>query len=245
VRGGFRLLTAEFLWLEVTDPDSGALFIPNITPDFGLSAPFNLMFTFFGQFFDHGLDLVTKGGGTVKIPLRDDDPLFVANSPNAMFVTRGDRFRNSHRPSRVAEHHDAVGRPEPDLHVAIRPIRCSCGEYQDGRGEARADRPGARRRPLRAARGTGIPGDNICNIGNWADVKNQARTMLGISAGRHGHLRRAESLVTDPYGHFKPGPNGFPQMMLVGGGTLEGNPAATAARVCPFPPTWFTPAMRS
>src|SRR5205807_3506281 len=32
------------------DPDSGALFIPNITPDFGLSAPFNVMFTFFGQF---------------------------------------------------------------------------------------------------------------------------------------------------------------------------------------------------
>src|SRR3954468_13469582 len=57
------------------DPDSGALFIPNITPDFGLSAPFNLMFVFFGQFFDHGLDLVTKGGGTVIMPLNADDPL--------------------------------------------------------------------------------------------------------------------------------------------------------------------------
>ena len=32
--------------------------------------------TFFGQFFDHGLDLVTKGGnGTVYIPLQPDDPL--------------------------------------------------------------------------------------------------------------------------------------------------------------------------
>ena len=32
--------------------------------------------TFFGQFFDHGLDLVTKGGsGTVFIPLKPDDPL--------------------------------------------------------------------------------------------------------------------------------------------------------------------------
>src|SRR4029450_7923183 len=58
------------------DPVSGALFIPNITPDFGLSAPFNLMFVFFGQFFDHGLDLVTKGGnGTVLMPLAADDPL--------------------------------------------------------------------------------------------------------------------------------------------------------------------------
>ena len=35
-----------------------------------LSAPFNSWFTLFGQFFDHGLDLVNKGGnGTVFIPL--------------------------------------------------------------------------------------------------------------------------------------------------------------------------------
>src|SRR6185295_14025765 len=55
---------------------SGNLFIPNVTPDAGLSAPFNSWFTFFGQFFDHGLDLVTKGGsGTVFIPLQPDDPL--------------------------------------------------------------------------------------------------------------------------------------------------------------------------
>ena len=57
-------------------PPTGALFIPNITPDFGLSAPFNLMFAFFGQFFDHGLDLVTKGSESVVIPLQPDDPLF-------------------------------------------------------------------------------------------------------------------------------------------------------------------------
>src|SRR5262249_10597585 len=42
----------------------------------GLSAPFDAWFTFFGQFFDHGLDLVTKGGnGTVFVPLNPDDPL--------------------------------------------------------------------------------------------------------------------------------------------------------------------------
>ena len=44
-------------------------FIGNVTPDAGLSAPFNSWFTLFGQFFDHGLDLVTKGGsGTVMHP---------------------------------------------------------------------------------------------------------------------------------------------------------------------------------
>jgi len=59
--------------------DTGSIFIQNTTPNFGLSAPFNLMFTFFGQFFDHGLDLVNKGGnGTVIMPLQPDDPLFRA-----------------------------------------------------------------------------------------------------------------------------------------------------------------------
>ena len=58
--------------------DRPVFFIPNVTPDEGLSAPFNSWFTFFGQFFDHGLDLVDKGGnGTVFIPLQADDPLIV------------------------------------------------------------------------------------------------------------------------------------------------------------------------
>ncbi len=54
----------------------GSLVIPNVAPDAGLTAPFNSWMTFFGQFFDHGLDLVTKGGnGTVYVPLQPDDPL--------------------------------------------------------------------------------------------------------------------------------------------------------------------------
>ena len=82
------------------DPDSKALFIPNITPDFGLSAPFNLMFTFFGQFFDHGLDLVTKGGsGTVIIPLQPDDPLFAINMSvwTDLDALAGFVYRSAHR----------------------------------------------------------------------------------------------------------------------------------------------------
>ncbi len=51
--------------------------IPNQSPDIGLSPGFNSWMTFFGQFFDHGLDLVTKGkNGTVYIPLNADDPLY-------------------------------------------------------------------------------------------------------------------------------------------------------------------------
>ncbi len=56
-------------------PSHQTLFIPNVTTDVGLSPPYNSMFTFFGQFFDHGVDQTVKGGGTVFVPLQADDPL--------------------------------------------------------------------------------------------------------------------------------------------------------------------------
>src|SRR3954462_6675468 len=67
----------------------GTLPIGNVAPDVGLSAPFNIMFTFFGQFFDHGLDLVNKGGnGIVTVPLQADDPLFGQTPGNIMVLSR-------------------------------------------------------------------------------------------------------------------------------------------------------------
>jgi hypothetical protein len=70
--------------------DGDNVSLPNISPDVGLSASFNSWFTLFGQFFDHGLDLVNKGGsGTVFIPLQPDDPLYVeGSSTNFMVLTR-------------------------------------------------------------------------------------------------------------------------------------------------------------
>ncbi|WP_052810734.1 peroxidase family protein [Variovorax paradoxus] len=70
--------------------DGDNVSLPNISPDVGLSASFNSWFTLFGQFFDHGLDLVNKGGsGTVFIPLQPDDPLYIEGSPtNFMVLTR-------------------------------------------------------------------------------------------------------------------------------------------------------------
>src|SRR6476619_7311062 len=56
-------------------PAHKTLFIPNVTTDVGLSPPFNSWFTFFGQFFDHGVDQTVKSGGTVFVPLKADDPL--------------------------------------------------------------------------------------------------------------------------------------------------------------------------
>ena len=56
-------------------PEHKTLFIPNVTTDVGLSPPYNSLFTFFGQFFDHGVDQTVKSGGTVFVPLKADDPL--------------------------------------------------------------------------------------------------------------------------------------------------------------------------
>ncbi len=81
--------------------------IPNVSPDVGLSAPFNSWFTLFGQFFDHGLDLVNKGGsGTVFIPLQPDDPALRARAATTNFmvltratVTARRRRRHGQRPT--------------------------------------------------------------------------------------------------------------------------------------------------
>jgi hypothetical protein len=60
---------------EGCTPAHETLFIPNVTTDVGLSPPYNSWFTLFGQFFDHGVDLTQKSGGTVFVPLKADDPL--------------------------------------------------------------------------------------------------------------------------------------------------------------------------
>ena len=102
--------------------------ITNAAPDEGLSAPFNSWFTLFGQFFDHGLDLVAKGGsGTVFIPLMPDDPLYVPGSPtNFMVLTRATTagpgqdgiIGTADDTDRPVNTTTSYRRPEPDLHLA-------------------------------------------------------------------------------------------------------------------------------
>src|SRR5690606_28644804 len=59
-----------------TEDDIADFSFDNVAPDEGLSASFNLWFVFFGQFFDHGLDLIERtDGDLVFIPLQPDDPL--------------------------------------------------------------------------------------------------------------------------------------------------------------------------
>jgi beta-lactam-binding protein with PASTA domain/Ca2+-binding RTX toxin-like protein len=232
----------------VPDPITGSLFIPNITPDFGLSAPFNLMFAFFGQFFDHGLDLVTKGGGTVIMPLRPDDPLFVQptaanpNPPNFMVMTRAtnlpgpdgilgtaddiqegvntttpwvdqNQTYTSHPSHQVfLRQYETVttGKPLPDGKVLDGGF---CAKRADG-------------------------GADICDVGNWNEVKAQAATKLGIKLVDQD-VFDVPLLLTDPYGHFKPGPHGYPQLVLPGPGLLEGDPTANGGQGVTIPANAF------
>src|SRR3954467_2982000 len=212
--------------------DTGSIFIPNTTPDFGLSAPFNLMFTFFGQFFDHGLDLVNKGGsGNVIMPLQPDDPLFVPGA-NTKFMVMA-RAQNQPGPDGILGTADDIQESmntttpwvdqnqtytsHPSHQVFLRQYEMSTGRpLPDGKVL-----DGGHCSP----RGTGIPGDEICNIGNWAEVKAQAATKLGIQL-TDPDVFDVPLIATDAYGHFKPGPRGFPQLVRPGNVLVEGNPTA-------------------
>lgn len=202
----------------VPDP-SGTLFIPNVAPDVGLSAPFNSVFTFFGQFFDHGLDLVTKGGnGIVFMPLQPDDPLFDPLSPtNFMVLTRATMFGD----------HESMNTTTP--FVDQNQTYTSHPSHQVFLRAYTGNPPLPTGKLIDGALG---------NIGNWAEVKAQAATLLGLQLVDTDVLN-VPLLATDPYGHFIPGPlRGMPQYVTATG-LVEGDPAANLGLGIPVPVDGF------
>lgn len=226
----------------VTPEPLGTLPIPNQAPDVGLSAPFNTMFTFFGQFFDHGLDLVTKGGGTVFMPLQPDDPLYVEpspenpNPPNFMLLTRA--TNRDCDPATAGCIPDGIGdnpaTPEDESANDVQEATNTTTPFVD-QNQTYTSHPShqvfLREYGLDAA---GKPvstgrlidgGGALKNIGSWTEVKAQAATMLGIGLV-DTDIFNIPLLATDPYGRFLRGPNGYPMMMMQDGTAVEGNPAA-------------------
>ena len=221
-----------------TADDTEVFFIPNVTPDAGLSAPFNAWMTFFGQFFDHGLDLVTKGGnGTIFIPLQPDDPLVRsgrqpdqlhgADAGHQSLPGSGRHPRHRRRHPRAREHHLAVRRPEPDLHLAsLAPGVPARLRARRGRRIRVATGKLITNRDLGADGKFGTADDvEIGGMATWAVVKAQARDMLGINL-TDADVVNVPLLATDAYGNFIKGPNGFPQVVI------EAVPTAS-----PAPPT--------
>ncbi len=212
--------------VELINPDGVAgsgdefFFIPNLAPDEGLSAPFNSWMTLFGQFFDHGLDLVNKGGsGTVFIPLQPDDPLFVPGSPtNFMVLTR----------ATVDPGPDGLLSTDDDVSDAVNVTSPFVDQNQTytshpshqiflreyvPEGGILGNPPVATGALVEGAGG---------GMATWADVKAQARDLLGIE------LTDVEAIniplfAVDQYGEFLRGANGLPQFVMSDGSLVEGN----------------------
>ncbi|CAB4889650.1 unannotated protein [freshwater metagenome] len=195
----------------------GSLLIPNVAPNAGVAAPYNGVFALFGQFFDHGLDLVGKTGNeNVVVPLQPDDPLYVPNSPvNFMIANRTVLDQNNDGTNTTTPWIDQnqTYTSHPSHQVFLR-------EYAM-----------TNNRPV----GTGnlLDGAIAGNIANWSEVKAQALTKLGIRLV-DTDISNVPLLLTDEYGRFLRGPNGFPQMVMNNGTVVEGNlanPVATTNAV--------------
>ncbi|WGV17352.1 peroxidase family protein [Fuscovulum ytuae] len=183
----------------------------NVAADLGDTAPYNSFFTIFGQFFDHGLDLTNKGGnGSVFIPLQKDDPLYDANSPtNFMVLTRATNSVDEN--GNVIRENGNKTTPWIDLnqlYTSTPSHQVFLREYVMVDGK-----PIATGMMLEGAAG-GPP--------TWADVKAQAREVLGIELSDL-NVHSVPALLTDLYGNFVPAANGMPQLVMGDGSVVAGN----------------------
>ncbi|MBD1203449.1 MAG: hypothetical protein H9533_04850, partial [Rhodobacteraceae bacterium] len=201
--------------------DGVNVLLGNVAADLGDTAPYNSFFTIFGQFFDHGLDLTQKGGaGSVFMMLQPDDPLYVPGSAtNFMVLTRatnqvgpnGEIIRENANETTPWIDLNQVYTSNPSHQVFLR-------EYVMVDGK-----PVANGRMLESATG-GPP--------TWADIKDQARNMLGIELSDL-NVHSVPAVLTDLYGEFVRGANGFPQLATITGPvegqlpTTVGGPALT------------------
>lgn len=224
-------------------PSHQTLFIPNVTTDVGLSPPYNSLFTFFGQFFDHGVDQTVKGGGTVFVPLGADDPLRtvgpdgkpgtgdeVPASQAFMVLTRA---QNQPGPDGVlgtaddvqnADNTDTPWVDQSQTYTSHPSHQVFLREYALVGG-----RPQATGRLLGGlGAGQTYPGspDGRTGMATWASTKLQAATELGLLL-TDADVTDVPMLATDPYGEFIPGPaRGLPQYVLKDGTLLEGDLAS-------------------
>lgn len=248
-------LTQEVVADGLQISSDGSITIENRSPDIGLSPGFNGWMTFFGQFFDHGLDLVTKGNnGTVYIPLEADDPLYdkgqdgligaqqvrdvdgnltfasdgvtpvlhnddgygadgilgtVDDRPNFMALTRATTFV------------DPLTGLKTETQNTTTPFIDQNQTYTSNashqvflREYAMADIAGdAVDHAVAVSTGRLLDGEQKGSIASWADVKAQAATKLGLKLGDFD-VADVPKLLTDQYGKFIAGDNGFAQVFV-------------------------------
>lgn len=208
----------------------GSLFIGNVATDEGLSAPFNSLLTIFGQFFDHGLDKIGSGGnGTVLMPLKNDDPLVLGK--DGIFGTADDlpahlRFMSMTRATIASNEPGVDGvlgtaddvRSYTNSTAPLVDLSQNYGSHPSHQVFLREYELNAEGRPV--STGKLAEGANGTLI-NWGQVKQMARTMLGIEL-TDADVLNVPVILTDLYGKFIPGENGLPQL-VTSTGTIEGN----------------------
>src|SRR4051794_1890656 len=230
-------------------PSHKTLFIPNVTTDVGLSPPYNSLFTFFGQFFDHGVDQTVKSGKAVFVPLKQDDPLITLGpdgKPNSgdevtdphqqfMVLTRAqnqpgpdgklgtaDDIQDASNTDTPGVHQSQTYTPPSSPQVFLR-------EYEN---VAPPGTPAATGKPVSAGKllgglpagGTyqGSP-DGTTGMATWASVKDQAARLLGLKLVDRD-VTNIPMLAVDPYGKFIPGPaRGLPQYVTKGADGVLGD----------------------
>lgn len=214
--------------------DGDNVHLPNISPDGGLSASFNSWFTLFGQFFDHGLDLINKGGsGTVFIPLQPDDPLYVEGShTNFMVLTR----------ATVSAGADGIMGTADD----VRPVNTTTSYVDQNQTYAshsshqvflRQYEVNAAGHPVATGKLIEGAGGSPGGMATWGEVKAQA-LMLGILLTDQD-VGKVPLLRTDAYGNFIPNAAGYAQVITGIGAdgipntaddiVISGTPAAPVA----------------
>ena len=188
-----------------TGDTSTILSIPNITPDYNVSAGYDSWFTLFGQFFDHGLDLVPKAGPAVVIPLNADDPLYSSspNAPNMMVLTRAS---------------DSSGQSTNETTPWIDQSQ-TYGSHASQNFFLREYVTSVSGGKLTAKTNGRLLENNAGGLPTWADIKAQA-LRLGIKLTDYD-AKSVPVIATDQYGKFIPGANGYPIMLFSNGSSYE------------------------
>jgi Ca2+-binding RTX toxin-like protein len=234
-------------------PSHKTLFIPNVTTDVGLSPPYNSLFTFFGQFFDHGVDQTVKSGANVFVPLKADDPLRTLGPDGIPDAPAGQPGSHDAVPASQAFMvlTRAQNQPGPDGVLGDDPATPQDESADDVQDATNTDSPWVDQsqtytshpahqaylreysvvagRPVDTGKLLGGTGNGATGMATWASVKAQAETKLGLHLVDKDVLN-IPMIATDPYGNFLPGPlRGLPQYVRKDGTMLEGNTASPVA----------------
>ena len=206
--------------------DGVSLSIQNRATNAGVAASYNGMFALFGQFFDHGLDLVGKSStDKVRIPLATTDPLY--NTCIAQF-NRGcvTEFQMSRTVLGIDSatagtntttpwiDQNQTYTSHPSHQVFLREYKCA------NENSASIDQNllcTSNNRPI--ATGRILDGAVAGNIANWAEVKKQAANKLGIKLVDMD-IHDVPLLLTDEYGMFLRSSTGFPQIVESANGSV-------------------------